>query len=418
MTLRAALRIPAVIALAAALSSCFSLQAVQQEAEARNAALKAAADANAAQLELADSLFNDGEYQQALDAYGQLLASNHAEDYAYGQRGECLRMLGRHDEALVEFDRSLQLQPDNYLVLARRGETYRAKGEYAKAIADLDRSLQIEPDWHWSLGSRGDAYRLLERFPEAIADFSQALALSPEYPWAQARRGEAYRMTQEHDKALADLDAAIRQAPEDSFAYASRGQVYKETGRYEQALADFQKAIQLDPNYAWAKDRLAELQAAMAEGKKPAAAPPSPAATTAPVRTAGPLPLVTVLDFTIENIPKSEGGLIVDLVFSALVSAKRYRVLDRGQRDNILKEIEFSYSQCADEKCQLEIGRLLAADRIVVGSLGKVGQRYILNAKMLDVQTGEALSTAYRIFSSLEALVDGTEQVALSLAEG
>jgi curli biogenesis system outer membrane secretion channel CsgG len=136
------------------------------------------------------------------------------------------------------------------------------------------------------------------------------------------------------------------------------------------------------------------------------------------VRPAGPLPLITVLDFSIENIPKSDGRLIVDLVFSALVSARKYRVLDRGQRDNILKEVEFSLSQCADERCQIEIGRLLAADRIVVGSLGKVGQRYILNAKMLDVRTGEALSTAYKLFGTLEELVDGAEEVALTLGEG
>jgi hypothetical protein len=52
-----------------------------------------------------------------------------------------------------------------------------------------------------------------------------------------------------------------------------------------------------------------------------------------------------------------------------------------------------------------------------VGSLGKVGQRYILNAKMLDVRTGEAVSTAYKVFGSLEELVDGTEGVAWSLIE-
>ena len=147
------------------------------------------------------------------------------------------------------------------------------------------------------------------------------------------------------------------------------------------------------------------------------AEPTKPLSGASVAQPAGPLPLITVLDFSIENIPKSDGRLIVDLVFSALVSARKYRVLDRGQRDNIFKEVEFSLSLCADEKCQLEIGRLLAADKIVVGSMGKVGQRYILNTKMLDVRTGEALSTASKLFGSLEEMVDGAEEVALTLIE-
>jgi len=130
------------------------------------------------------------------------------------------------------------------------------------------------------------------------------------------------------------------------------------------------------------------------------------------------MPLITILDFSFENIRRSKGRLIVDLVFDALVSARKYRVLDRGQRDNILKELEFSLSACVDEKCQLEIGNLLAADKIVVGSLGKAGKRFILNIKMLDVRTGEVISTASKQFRSLEELIDGAQQVTLTLIDG
>ena len=236
--------------------------------------------------------------------------------------------------------------------------------------------------------------------------------MDPEYQWALARRGETYRMTSDHPRSLADLNRAIELAPGDSYPYASRGQVYRDMGEQDKALADFDKAIEIEPDYKWAKERREELYAELAgAGEEPREGAPA-------ALPSGPLPLITVLDFSIENMPKSDGRLIVDLLFSALVSARRFRVLDRGQRDNILKEVEFSLSVCADEKCQLEIGRLLAADRIVVGSLGKVGQRYILNAKMLDVRTGEAMSTAYKLFGTLEELVDGAENVALVLSEG
>ena len=392
----------ACLLLAIVLGSCTNLQKAQQ----------AAASLNAAQRDTADELYNAGEYQEALDMYSDVLAADPQDYYAYGQRGDCYRMLSRYDEAIGDFNRAIELHPENSWALAHRGECYRAKEQYERALEDLDRALELQPDFAWALGSRADALRLLERYDGALADFSRAIELDPDYQWALARRGETYRMTSDFPRSLADLNRAIELAPGDSYPYASRGQVYREMAERDKALADFNKAIEIDPEYKWAKERREELHAELADvGDEPAGG----ASTAQP---AGPLPLITVLDFSIENMPKSDGRLIVDLVFSALVSARKFRVLDRGQRDNILKEVEFSLSACADEKCQLEIGRLLAADRIVVGSLGKVGQRYILNAKMLDVRTGEAVSTAYKLFGTLEQLVDGAEEVALTLSEG
>jgi tetratricopeptide (TPR) repeat protein len=358
--------------------------------------------------ERGEALFNAGEYAKAVEEFSKVVELQPQDTWSLGMRGECYRMLSRYEEAIADFSRSLELTPDSAWDLAHRGECYRVKEDYPKAIADLSRAIELNPEDAWALGSRADAYRLTDQYDQAIEDFSKAIRLDPSYTWAIARRGEAYRMVNKYDQALADLNQAIEQAPQDSYAYASRGQVYQETGDYPKALADFDKALELDPDYPWAKERREELLKAMADqGGEP----------TGESKPSGEMPLVTVLDFSIENIPKSDGRLIVDLVFSSLVSAHRYRVLDRGQRDNILKEIEFSFATCADEKCQLEIGRLLAADRIIVGSLGKVGQRYILNAKMLDVRTGEAVTTAYKVFGSLEDLVDGTEAVAWSLVE-
>jgi tetratricopeptide (TPR) repeat protein len=364
----AILRLSASLSLIALLGSCMSMQNAQERA----------ASANSAQRDQADALFKEGEYEKAITSYDLVLAADPQDSYAYGQRGECYRLLSRYDEAIADFTRAIELNPENA----------------------------------WALGSRADAYRLLEKFDKALADFNRAIELDPGYQWALARRGETLRITSDYPRSLADLNRAIELAPADSFPYASRGQVYREMGERQKALADFDKAIEIDPEYTWAKERRQELYAELAgTGARPPASAPA-------ARPAGPLPLVTVLDFNIENLPKSDGRLIVDLVFSTLVTVRKYRVLDRGQRDNILKEVEFSLSACADEKCQLEIGRLLAADRIVVGSLGKVGQRYILNAKMLDVRTGEALSSAHKVFGTLEELVDGTEEVALTLSEG
>lgn len=130
----------------------------------------------------------------------------------------------------------------------------------------------------------------------------------------------------------------------------------------------------------------------------------------------GPLPIVSVMDLTLEKISSSEGLLIVDLLSSALIETQKYTVIDRAQRKAILDEIAFSLEGCTDESCQLEVGRLLAADKIIVGSTGLIGTKYILNLKLVDVETSAAVRTAYKIFNSLDDMVEGIGPTAMELS--
>ena len=129
------------------------------------------------------------------------------------------------------------------------------------------------------------------------------------------------------------------------------------------------------------------------------------------------LPLVAVFNFKIENMQEAEGMLIVDLMISELFSTKKYRVLERAQRDNILNEMQFSFSDISDESAQIEIGRLLAADLIIIGGIGKVGTRFVFNTKLIDVTTGVTISTAYNKYTSIDELVDGLEVLVRELCK-
>ena len=126
--------------------------------------------------------------------------------------------------------------------------------------------------------------------------------------------------------------------------------------------------------------------------------------------------VITVLDLSLEKISKSEGALIVDLLSSALIETERYRVIDRAQRTALLAEIVFAMSDCTDEACQLKAGRMLAADRIIIGSAGILGTKYVLTLKMVEVETSVALHTAYEIFGSMDELVAGIVPLAKVLS--
>jgi hypothetical protein len=127
-------------------------------------------------------------------------------------------------------------------------------------------------------------------------------------------------------------------------------------------------------------------------------------------------PVITVLDLTVSEVSQAEMKMIIGLMSSSLFQTGFFTVIDVSQRENVLKELQFSMSGCTDESCMLEIGKMLAAEGIVVGSIGRVGTKYVLSVKLLETESGKTLSTADGIYKDLDALLDGTFALAAKLA--
>jgi len=102
---------------------------------------------------------------------------------------------------------------------------------------------------------------------------------------------------------------------------------------------------------------------------------------------------------------------------TAFHESGRYRVISREQKDRLLEEITSSLDITADEKQQLEVGRLIAAEVIVFVDLSRIGEKYILDAKVVDVQTGIALSAASESFDGIEQVFEDLDRLVRSLGD-
>jgi len=131
--------------------------------------------------------------------------------------------------------------------------------------------------------------------------------------------------------------------------------------------------------------------------------------------TDGNRTVLSVLDFTASDLSEREVEVYTDLLSTYIVRSGAYQVIDRRQREAILEQLEVSYSECKDERCQLEVGRLLSASQLVVGSVGQVGGWLIVSARRVEVVTGQTLSSASEKYPNLEALLDGARELALQV---
>lgn len=136
-----------------------------------------------------------------------------------------------------------------------------------------------------------------------------------------------------------------------------------------------------------------------------------------PVHAQQEKPIITVLDFTADHVSQAEMRSIISLLSSSLFKTDFFTVIDVSQRETVLKELQFSLSGCSDESCMLEIGKLLSAEAIVIGSIGRVGSKYVFSAKMLETETAKTLSTADGIYADLDALLENINSVALDLSK-
>lgn len=126
-----------------------------------------------------------------------------------------------------------------------------------------------------------------------------------------------------------------------------------------------------------------------------------------------------VLDFKALTVMKKEEVISLTNKFrSSLAQTKKFILLERSDMDAILKEQDFSMTDiCNTAECAVQVGQLLAAEKMITGDLGKVGQAYTVTVRIIDVSTGKVEATAsdeYR--GASEGLIQTFDLLAQKLA--
>jgi len=119
-------------------------------------------------------------------------------------------------------------------------------------------------------------------------------------------------------------------------------------------------------------------------------------------------PMIAVLPFSPFGVSEAEAQILTRLFETAIVNTEAFFVIEQSQAGEILEVQEYSLGGCTDEACAVEIGKLLAAENIILGTVSKLGAKFIVTAKIIDVTSGKNIRA-----DSVEgmAIEDMTEQV-------
>lgn len=160
---------------------------------------------------------------------------------------------GDYDEAIANFSKVLELQPDVGEAYYLRGAARAKRGEHAAAIGDYTDAIRLmsQSDELYAIHlDRGVACVRIGDIDGALADYNEAIRLNPQCAAAYVNWGHLLHDQGKLDAAIACYDSALRIDPQSVGAYNGRANVLRDMRDYDGAIADYSEAVCLDPAYA------------------------------------------------------------------------------------------------------------------------------------------------------------------------
>jgi TolB-like protein len=121
------------------------------------------------------------------------------------------------------------------------------------------------------------------------------------------------------------------------------------------------------------------------------------------------LPQLAVLEAILAaGIDPTVGPLVTSKIEEEFVKSGKYRVLDRANVEQTLQEKEFQLSSGIVRNEEIrQAGEYLGADFVIVANVSRVGQTFVVAAKMIDVVSGEiAAQTSHEQQGRIDVLLD------------
>ena len=168
---------------------------------------------------------------------------------AYNNRGSIYSSKGQIDLAIKDYNKAIELKPNDASLYYNRGLAYNKKGKVDLAIKDFDKAIELSLNDADVYNNRGDAYGTKGEFDKAFTDFRKAIELKPDCASAYYNLGKIYSIKDELDLALQSYDKVIELRPDFANAYNNRGAIYEDKGEVNKAIKDYSKVIELKPAY-------------------------------------------------------------------------------------------------------------------------------------------------------------------------
>ncbi len=166
---------------------------------------------------------------RAEELVAQALAASPRNPLVHLAKGQVLRMQGRYEEAIPEYETVIASDPNATLAIAALGHCKLATGPLEETIALMERAIRLSPRdaligvWYYAIGR---VHLLGSRIDEAILWLERARRANPQQTFTHAFLASAYALKNATERAGAELAEARRLSIDDRFASIARLKAY------------------------------------------------------------------------------------------------------------------------------------------------------------------------------------------------
>ena len=248
----------------------------------------------------ATDLLHQGDYEQALAKYDELLkldASHHqawtnrgyalarlenyqemlvscstatvinlSASYAWNCRGEALHNLDRHSEAIDAFDKAINLDPNDPIFWINKSESLLALKKYQPALLSIDQAIEILTEIEKLQGSedfkrelavsfttQGRIFREMGEYELALKAYDRALTYDSHYFPALQGKGISFKQLKRTKEAIAIFKQILKKRglsnAQKAETWFYKGLTFCSTGKIQEGIAAFELALQTKPDY-------------------------------------------------------------------------------------------------------------------------------------------------------------------------
>lgn len=124
---------------------------------------------------------------------------------------------------------------------------------------------------------------------------------------------------------------------------------------------------------------------------------------------------IVIMDFKAQNVEKSLAANVTELIRGEMINSGRFDIIERSQVDKILKEQGFQNTGCTEQSCAVQIGKLLSANKILIGTVMKIGQKNVFSGRLVDVQRGVGEFSEKQVINSDDSMISDVSLFVMNL---
>jgi TolB-like protein len=128
---------------------------------------------------------------------------------------------------------------------------------------------------------------------------------------------------------------------------------------------------------------------------------------------------LAVLNLDAIGVTVNTSQVLTNVIRKQLKETQVYRLVDRNRMTEILEEQGFQQSGCISSECAVEVGKLLGVQKMITGTISKLGELYVIDLQLIDVATGEIeYIDSEQYVGNIEGLLDPVRDLANRITTG